>query len=89
MGLLETAPRGISEQIIEAVRLLKGINDCHAVRIRPSGARWFVDLHVTMDGSITLAESHRVTERIETKVQTILPGADVTVHVEPLEMAES
>jgi cation diffusion facilitator family transporter len=89
MGLLDTAPRGMSEQIIEAVRPLKGVNDCHAVRIRPSGARWFVDLHVTMDGSITLSESHRVTERIEKKVETILPGADVTVHVEPSEMAES
>jgi cation diffusion facilitator family transporter len=89
MGLLDTAPSGVSEKIVEAVRSLKGINDCHAVRIRPSGARWFVDLHVTMDGRTSLSESHRITERIEKKVQEILPESDVTVHVEPLEMAEA
>jgi divalent metal cation (Fe/Co/Zn/Cd) transporter len=68
---------------------MKGVHDCHAVRIRPSGARWFVDLHITMDGRTTLTESHRITERIEKKVRSILKGSDVTVHVEPLEMAEN
>jgi divalent metal cation (Fe/Co/Zn/Cd) transporter len=42
-----------------------------------------------MDGNTTLTESHRVTERIERKVRSILPGSDVTVHVEPLEMADT
>jgi len=89
MALLDTAPRGKSEEIVQAVQAMRGVNDCHAVRIRPSGARWFVDLHITMDGNTTLAESHRITERIEKKVHSILEGSDVTVHVEPLEMAET
>ncbi len=87
-ALLDTAPKGMSEQVIRKVRAMKGVDDCHAVRIRPSGARWFVDLHITMDGATTLNEAHAVTERIEKKVQTILPGSDVTVHVEPRETAE-
>jgi cation diffusion facilitator family transporter len=86
-ALLDTAPRGMTEQIISKVEKMKGVNDCHAVRIRPSGARWFVDLHVTMDGNTTLNESHAITEKIEREVQKILPQSDVTVHVEPLEMA--
>ena len=88
-ALLDAAPKGITEQIISKVQKMKGINDCHAVRIRPSGAHWFVDLHVTMDGNLTLNESHAITEKIENEVQKILPQSDVTVHVEPLEMAES
>ena len=60
-----------------------------AVRICPSGARWFVDLHVTMDGNITLNTSHDITEKIENEVQKILPQSDVTVHVEPLETAQA
>jgi cation diffusion facilitator family transporter len=87
-GLLDTAPAGMNEQIISQVQAMKGISDCHAVRIRPSGANWFVDLHVTMDGSISLTESHAITERIEVEVQKILPQSDVTIHVEPSEMAE-
>ncbi len=88
-ALLDTAPEGMTEQIITKVGRMKGVHDCHAVRIRPSGARWFVDLHVTMDGERTLNETHAITEKIEKKVRELLPNSDVTVHVEPLEMAET
>ncbi len=88
-ALLDAAPKNDAyDQIVEQVGQIQKVADVHAVRIRPSGARWFVDLHVTMDGTLSLTESHSVTERIEKKVQAILPGSDVTVHVEPLEMSE-
>ena len=88
-ALLDAAPKnGEHDRIIDEVSRIRRVANVHAVRIRSSGAHWFVDLHVTMDGQTTLSESHRVTERIEEKVRAILPGSDVTVHVEPLEMAE-
>ena len=88
-ALLDAAPKGMAEKIAGEVKTLPRINDCHAVRIRPSGALWFVDLHVTMDGDMTLREAHAMTEKIEKKVHAILPGSDVTVHVEPPELAEN
>jgi cation diffusion facilitator family transporter len=87
-ALLDAAPNGIHEAIVKKVQSLDGIKDCHAVRIRPSGARYFVDLHVTMDGNSTLNEAHALSEVVEQKVQELLPMSDVTVHVEPAEMAE-
>jgi cation diffusion facilitator family transporter len=88
-ALLDAAPQGMPEQIVTAVRAMPGITDCHAVRVRPSGAHWFVDLHVTMAGRMSLRRSHAMTERVEQKVHELLPGSDVTVHVEPTEMAET
>ena len=88
-ALLDAAPKGVSDRIVKVVGRMKGVEDCHAVRIRPSGASWFVDLHVTMDGDRTLKEVHAFTEKIEKKVQGLLPDSDVTVHVEPVEMAET
>lgn len=88
-ALLDAAPKGMADKIVSTVRNLPGISDCHAVRIRPSGARWFVDLHVTMDGRTTLHQAHTMTEKIEKQVHGLLPGSDVTVHVEPKELAES
>jgi len=86
-ALLDAAPKaGEQEQIVRQVSRMKGIADVHAVRIRSSGAVWFVDMHVTMDGNLSLSESHAMTEKIERKVRSILPKSDVTVHVEPLEM---
>jgi len=84
-GLLDTAPRGQAEKVKRAAASIEGVANAHAIRIRPSGASWFVDLHVTMDGNIHLNRAHATTEEIEKKVQQIIPGADVTVHVEPLE----
>ncbi len=88
-ALLDAAPKGITEKIRANVGKMKGIHDCHAVRIRPSGAIWFVDLHVTMDGDATLNEVHEMTEKVEKRVHRLLPRSDVTVHVEPPEMAEN
>ncbi len=70
-ALLDAAPKGMTEKIMANVGKMKGIHDCHAVRIRPSGAIWFVDLHVTMDGDATLNEVHEMTEKIERKCTAI------------------
>jgi len=87
-GLLDTAPKGQAERVKRAAVSVEGVTNAHAIRIRPSGASMFVDLHVTMNGNIHLSRAHATTEEIEKKVQEIIPGADVTVHVEPLESPE-
>ena len=89
-ALLDAAPKdGERDRIIQAINKMEDIADVHAVRIRSSGAGWFVDMHVTMNGRMSLKRSHALTEKIEEKVKEILQGADVTVHVEPLDMADT
>ena len=84
-ALMDAAPKnGEHDRILQEVGRLKGVSDVHAVRIRSAGAGWFVDMHVTMDGRLTLNESHALTERIESKVKSILPKSDVTIHAEPI-----
>jgi cation diffusion facilitator family transporter len=85
VALLDSAPKGMVEKVEMAAHSIPDVIDAHAIRIRPSGPNWFVDLHVTMNGSIHLSRAHANTELIEKAVQAILPGADVTVHVEPAE----
>jgi cation diffusion facilitator family transporter len=82
-ALLDSAPQGMLEKVEAAARSVSDVVDAHAVRIRPSGPTWFIDLHVTMNGNIHLNRAHATTEVIEKAVQAIVPGADVTVHVEP------
>lgn len=82
-ALLDKAPEGIKEQIIELVEQLDDINRCQFVRVRSSGASWFVDLHIEMNGNVDLEESHAKTTIVEELVQQLLTDADVTVHVEP------
>jgi cation diffusion facilitator family transporter len=82
-ALLDTAPAGMEERIAAAVEALLGVRNCHQVRLRYSGPRPFVDLHVLLDGGQTLSEAHELTETIETVIREVAPGADVTVHPEP------
>jgi cation diffusion facilitator family transporter len=84
-ALLDTAPPGIREKIKSRVESIPGVEDCHRIRVRPSGPQFFVDIHVLMDGNQTLEEAHTLTETIETAIEEELPGADVTVHPEPWE----
>ena len=84
-ALLDTAPKGLAEKIEKVAMSVPGVVDAHAIRILPSGAHTFIDMHVTMDGSLPLKEAHATTEAIENAILKEISPADVTVHVEPAE----
>ena len=84
-ALLDTAPKGLAEEIEKVAAAVPGVVDAHAIRIRPSGAHTFIDMHVTMDGSLPLKEAHAATVVIEDAILAIIFPADVTVHMEPAE----
>jgi cation diffusion facilitator family transporter len=83
-ALLDTAPAGVEETITKTVQALPGVSDCHNVRLRYSGPKLFVDIHILVDGNQTLRAAHDLTEEIERAIQKLVPGADVTVHPEPV-----
>lgn len=82
-ALLDTAPQGMAEKIENVAASVSGVVNAHDIRIRPSGATWFIDLHIFMDGNMTMRNAHSASEEIEEKVRAVVPGADVTVHMEP------
>jgi cation diffusion facilitator family transporter len=85
-ALLDTAPKGLAERVEEVASKVDGVVDAHAIRIRPSGAHTFIDMHITMDGNWTLNEAHHATEVIEQAIHAIISPADITVHVEPVKI---
>jgi cation diffusion facilitator family transporter len=82
-ALLDSAPAGMEERILEAVSGVPGVHNCHNIRVRYSGSVLFIDLHVLVDGRVSLFEAHALTETIEGVIQEIVPQADITVHPEP------
>ena len=88
-ALLDAAPADMADKIKTAVEAIKGVHDCHSVRVRHSGPACFVDLHVLVDGAQSLETAHQLTERIEQEVRALLPEADTTVHPEPWTQPES
>jgi cation diffusion facilitator family transporter len=84
MALLDTAPKGSVEKVKAIAETIPGVINCHDVRIRTSGPRLFLDVHILTDGSQTLTRAHKLTETVEAAIRVEYPEADVIVHPEPV-----
>lgn len=89
--LILTSDPGMEEtQVAQAVQQV--INDtlnakaCHQVQVRRGDEGWTVSLHCNLPGEISLAEAHRISTRLETRLQKEVPGLErVVIHTEPRE----
>jgi cation diffusion facilitator family transporter len=81
--LIDRATEDLAGQVTAAAESVDGVKGCHAVRVRRSGPKVFIDAHVEFDGDISLNEAHRLMDLVEESVGKIIPDADVTVHAEP------
>ena len=57
----------------------------HHVRTRVAGHRQFIYMHVLVPGAWTVQQGHDLLERIETRLITEFPDAEVMSHLEPIE----
>ena len=86
-ALLDAAPAGYRNSIVDAALKINGVIEVDRVRIRRAGNRYFADLTVGMARNVTFQRSGQVTKEITDAVHTILPDCDVVVHSEPRETA--
>ncbi len=90
LQLIDTMPDAASMERIRQVGLsvpgAKGIEKCFA---RKTGLQWHVDLHLEVDPSMSVYESHEIATEVRIKIKETLKWvADVLVHVEPYLPAE-
>lgn len=57
--------------------------DFHDLKTRRNGNLVFCELHLSVDGSLTVQEAHDLTDHLENELKQELPSANLTVHVEP------
>lgn len=57
----------------------------HALRTRQAGTRTFGDFHLLVPGKTTVREGHDLGLKVEEAIQLVLPGIEVTIHIEPIE----
>lgn len=59
------------------------IRGFHRLRSRKAGPTRHVDMHLLVDPQRTVEEVHAVCDQIEREISEHLPGATVTIHMEP------
>ncbi len=82
--LLDSVPRHLQEQVAVAAAAVPGVLGVGQVRLRRSGPDMFADVTLSVDHAATLEKSHDIADRAEAAIRSVLPRADVVVHVEPV-----
>ncbi|MGC9269776.1 cation diffusion facilitator family transporter [Acidiphilium sp.] len=60
-----------------------GAIEAHDMRMRQAGRSSFLEFHLVVPGTMTVAESHIICDRIEAALKQEMPGVIITIHVEP------
>jgi cation diffusion facilitator family transporter len=83
-ALMDRVPTGMGHRIEGAIRNVDGVEEIRSTRVRMSGSIVFVDTTVGVRRTLPFERAHRIMDEIETAIHAVQPGADVTVHAEPL-----
>jgi len=59
----------------------------HKVRVRRNGPFRWVDMHIQVDPTLSVAEGHDIASRIEGRIERTFGRANATAHVEPADEA--
>ena len=83
--LIDTA---LSREEVEAIRKailgIDGVVDLHMLRTRLMGGRALVDVHLQVDGDISVSEGHQISENVRARTIKQFESVDeVLVHIDP------
>ena len=81
----KSLPRDVEQRICEIVYEEEGTSDIHHLRTRKIGSQISIELHVRMNGSLTLREVHGKSIAIEKRLRAAFGDSPyINRHVEPL-----
>src|SRR6266403_3255750 len=86
--IMDTAPRGkIVDLVRDAAASVPGVLEVEKCRARKMGLEFYVDLHVGVDGKMSVHEGHEIAHRVKSAIQqSDSRVADVLVHIEPAKL---
>ncbi len=75
----------IYRQVFDAVGRVPGACNPHHLRTRLIGGRYMIDLDIEVEGDMSVARAHEISERVEESIRAeVIDVYDIEVHVEPL-----
>jgi cation diffusion facilitator family transporter len=90
-GLMDESVTG---EILARIRAViasnaSGALQIHDLRTRMAGRATFIEFHLVVPGSMSVAEAHDICDRLESALGEAIEGAEVLIHVEPEGEAKS
>lgn len=86
--LSEISDEQIYDDLIRKIREISltvpGVIDTEKCHVRKMGMDYYVDLHMIVDGTVSVIEGHKIAHDLKDEIQRRIPQvADVLVHTEP------
>lgn len=79
-------PEQVEDEILQLAASVPGVTEPHELRTRRIGNHYAIELHILMDGNITLKEAHDKASEVEDLLrQHYGEETHIAVHVEPKE----
>jgi ferrous-iron efflux pump FieF len=79
--------RELPDDVIDTIQSIvlshPRVENIHDLRTRSSGFRDFIQLHIGLDGHITLKEAHCISDDVELSLHQRFPHADILIHQDP------
>jgi cation diffusion facilitator family transporter len=93
-ALSELSERGADDEDVKTISKLalsvEGVCSVHRIRTRRLGTGWFTDLHVMVNGDLSVHAGHDIATAVQHLLLEDGPAiADVTVHIEPDDHSEN
>ena len=90
-GLMDEA---VSEEELGRIRDViashaEGALEAHDFRTRIAGRVTFLEFHLIVPSNMTVFDAHEICDRIEHALHDFMPHANVTIHIEPENMAHA
>jgi len=88
-GVLLLLDRALEDKIVNGiVAIIKGekrVNTYHMLKTREAGNQIFVEFHLVFDCLITLMDAHKISDKIEDKIEMINPKRHwiINIHMDP------
>lgn len=80
----KSLPDETEQKIVDVILSFPEVSSPHNLRTRQIGNNCAMDVHVRMDGQMTVEQSHAVTKEMEKKLKELLgKDAFISIHVEP------
>ena len=81
------APEEIQKKIAKITLGTSGVEEVHAIRSRYISSSIQIDMHIVVDGAISVLEGHTIADSVEKNIIDGIPEVlDVVVHVDPSQM---
>ncbi len=84
--LVDEAPYGISERAKEIAGKVNDVVGVNKIRVRPLGPNVFIEMSVQISRKLSIASANEIVKNIEREIEKELPGADVSIRTESVQM---